>query len=58
MLSFGPNELLAVFVLVFLLFGASKVPELARNLGKSIGEFRKARIESEKELEELNNVIK
>ena len=35
---------------MLLLFGAKKIPELARGLGKSAGEFQKARNEFEKEL--------
>lgn len=48
----GTQELMIVLALVLLLFGASKLPELARSMGKSIGEFKKARIESEKEMKE------
>lgn len=40
----------AIFVLVLLLFGAKKIPELARGLGKSMGEFKKARNEFEDEI--------
>ena len=46
----GTQELIIILALVLLLFGASKLPELARSMGKSIGEFKKARIESEKEI--------
>jgi len=46
----GMQELLIVFAVILLLFGASKLPELARSLGKASGEFKKARVESEKEL--------
>jgi TatA/E family protein of Tat protein translocase len=35
---------------VVLLFGAKKLPELARGLGQSLGEFKKARDEFEREL--------
>ncbi len=48
--GFGPNELLLILVIAFLLFGASKLPELARSLGKSMGEFKKAQREAELEL--------
>lgn len=46
----GTQELIIILALVLLLFGASKLPELARSMGKSVGEFKKARIESEKEI--------
>lgn len=38
----GGPELLLVLVLVLFLFGANKLPELARGLGKSVKEFKKA----------------
>lgn len=38
----GPWELGAVVLVVLLLFGGKKLPELARSMGKSIKEFRKA----------------
>lgn len=46
----GTQELLVVIAVVLLLVGASKLPELARSMGKAAGEFKKARIESEKEV--------
>lgn len=46
----GTPELIAIFLIVFVLFGAKKLPELARGLGKSLGEFKKARAEFEDEL--------
>lgn len=45
----GPEWMFIIFV-VLLLFGAKKLPELARGLGKSIGEFKKAREEFEGEI--------
>ena len=43
----GTQELLIVLFVVLLLFGAKKLPELARGVGKSIKEFRKASTEIE-----------
>ncbi len=40
----GPELLIILFVLV-LLFGAKKLPELAKGIGRSMGEFKKAREE-------------
>lgn len=45
----GP-EWVIIFVVVLLLFGAKKIPELARGLGKSMGEFKKAKDEFEREI--------
>lgn len=38
-----------LFLIAVLLFGANKLPQLARGLGKSLGEFKKAKEEVEKE---------
>lgn len=42
---FGVQELILVLVIVLLLFGGSKIPELMRGLGKGINEFKKAKDE-------------
>jgi twin arginine-targeting protein translocase, TatA/E family len=38
----GPQELIIIFVIILFLFGAKKLPELARGLGKATQEFKKA----------------
>jgi sec-independent protein translocase protein TatA len=43
-------EMIMIFVVILLLFGAKKLPELARGIGKSMGEFKKARDDFEKEI--------
>ncbi len=48
----GGAELLIIGGIVVLLFGAKKLPELAKGLGKSVNEFKKASAESAKEKEE------
>jgi sec-independent protein translocase protein TatA len=51
--GFGPlgtPELIIIGILVLILFGAKKLPMFARSLGKSMGEFKKAREEFETEL--------
>ncbi len=48
--NIGTPELIVVFVVVLLLFGPKKLPELARGLGKSIKEFKKATSEIENEI--------
>jgi len=42
--------MIMIFVVILLLFGAKKLPELARGVGKSMGEFKKAREEFEHEI--------
>jgi sec-independent protein translocase protein TatA len=46
----GGQEMVVIFLIVLLLFGAKKLPELARGVGKSMGEFKKAREDFEKEI--------
>ncbi|MBI3011434.1 MAG: twin-arginine translocase TatA/TatE family subunit [Candidatus Omnitrophica bacterium] len=45
----GLPELLVILLIVLLLFGAKRLPEIARGLGKSIHEFKKGVKEIEKE---------
>jgi sec-independent protein translocase protein TatA len=46
----GWPETIFILVIVVLLFGAKKLPELARGLGQSLGEFKKARDEFDREV--------
>jgi sec-independent protein translocase protein TatA len=46
----GTQELLIVLFVILLLFGAKKLPELARGVGRSLREFRKASSEIEDDL--------
>jgi sec-independent protein translocase protein TatA len=49
----GGPELLVILLIAILLFGANKIPKLARSSGEAIGEFQKGREEVEQELEEI-----
>jgi len=53
MFGLGTQELLVILVIVLVMFGGSKLPEIARSLGKSMNEFKKGINEgaSEKEKE-------
>ena len=54
MMFVGGYEWVWIIVIVgVLLFGAKKIPELARTLGKSRGEFEKVKMEGDKELNDL-----
>jgi sec-independent protein translocase protein TatA len=45
MRNLGMPEVLIILLVVLLLFGARKIPDLARSLGKSLSEFKKGRDE-------------
>ncbi|MEM0340126.1 MAG: twin-arginine translocase TatA/TatE family subunit [Acidilobaceae archaeon] len=47
--SLGLPELLVILLILVLIFGASKLPELARALGQSVKEFRKSVSEEQTE---------
>lgn len=48
----GP-ELLIIVAVVVLLFGANKIPKLARSVGEATGEFKKGREQTEEELRDV-----
>ena len=54
MMFVGGYEWVWIIVIVgVLLFGAKKIPELARTLGKSKGEFEKGKLEGDTELKDI-----
>lgn len=53
MFKFGMGELVVILLIVLLLFGASRLPEIARALGKSIKEFKKAGKELKNDVEDV-----
>ena len=48
----GFNEILIILVIVLLLFGGRKIPELMRGLGRGVREFNDAKNTVRKEIEE------
>ncbi|WP_418282981.1 Sec-independent protein translocase subunit TatA/TatB [Halorubrum sp. DTA98] len=50
----GP-ELLIILLVLVLLFGANKIPKLARSTGQAMGEFKKGREEVEDELKQMQD---
>ena len=46
-MNIGWPEILLILLIVLLLFGAKRLPDLARSLGKSLREFKKGREEGE-----------
>ncbi|MFP8954007.1 twin-arginine translocase TatA/TatE family subunit [Natrialbaceae archaeon A-arb3/5] len=51
----GGPELLIILFIAILLFGANKIPKLARSTGEAMGEFQKGREKVETELEEMRD---
>ncbi len=49
------TELIVIFGIALLVFGAARIPEIARSLGKSIKEFKKAGQEISGEIKEPTN---
>ena len=47
----GGGEIILILFVILLLFGAKKLPELAKGLGKGISEFKKASTEIKDEVE-------
>jgi sec-independent protein translocase protein TatA len=51
----GGMELAVILLIAVLLFGANKIPKLARSTGEAMGEFKKGREEVEQELQEMQS---
>jgi sec-independent protein translocase protein TatA len=51
----GGMELAVILLIAVLLFGANKIPKLARSTGEAMGEFKKGRQEVEDELAEMQD---
>ncbi|MBK7562582.1 MAG: twin-arginine translocase TatA/TatE family subunit [Chitinophagaceae bacterium] len=54
----GTNEIIIILVIVLLLFGGRKIPELMRGLGKGVREFNDAKSNVKKEIEESASDVK
>lgn len=54
----GGPELLIILLVLVLLFGANRIPKLARAIGTSIGEFQKGREELEEELTDEADAVR
>lgn len=50
----GPTELIIIFAIILLIFGANKLPEMARGLGKGVREFKKASDELQDEITDIS----
>jgi len=57
LLFISGGEIFVVLVVVLLLFGANKIPEIARGLGKGMKEFRKATDDIKREINDSSNNV-
>ena len=55
-MSLGFTEILVILLFILLIFGAKRIPELARSLGRASYEYKKAKAELTKESSELLEV--
>ena len=58
LLFIGGAEILVVFLVFLLLFGAKKIPDFAKGLGKGLSEFKKATDDIKREINESTNEVK
>jgi len=58
LLFISGQEIFIVMIVVLLLFGANKIPEIAKGLGKGMREFRKATDDIKKEINDQSREIK
>jgi sec-independent protein translocase protein TatA len=56
--NLGPTELIIILLIVVLLFGAKKIPEIAKGLGKGIKDFKGAMKDGETPAEDVKSVSK
>lgn len=50
--NIGMSELLIILAILVLIFGATKIPQIARSMGKSVSEFKKGIHESSQEVKD------
>jgi len=51
----GGPEILLIFLVVLILFGAKRIPDIAQGLGKGIKEFKKAVTDTKKEISKIGD---
>ncbi|MGB2696619.1 MAG: twin-arginine translocase TatA/TatE family subunit [Candidatus Zixiibacteriota bacterium] len=51
----GAQELILIFLVILLLFGARRIPEIASGLGKGLREFKKAMRDTQDEIEKAGD---
>ncbi len=57
-LALGTWEIVAIVLVILLLFGGKKIPELMKGLGKGVKSFKQGMNEVEKEIGDIDNDVK
>ena len=57
-MSLGPWEIVLILLVIILIFGGKKIPELARGLGKGLREFKKTTKEIKDEVDTVREDVK
>ncbi|AWR98750.1 twin-arginine translocase TatA/TatE family subunit [Metallosphaera hakonensis] len=56
MVAINPSDIAIIIIVALVLFvGSSKIPELFRSMGRAVGEFKKGRMETEMELNQMQS---
>tara|TARA_B100000676_G_C17832187_1_gene708446 strand:- start:325 stop:510 length:186 start_codon:yes stop_codon:yes gene_type:complete len=55
LVAIGPWQIVLIVLVVLLMFGGKKIPELMRGLGKGLKEFKEAKNDPNKEIEEKDD---
>jgi sec-independent protein translocase protein TatA len=53
----GQEWIFVIIIAVVLLFGASKIPDMARSIGKATGEFQRGKMEIQKEIDKAQKEL-
>ncbi len=56
--NLGAGEIMLIVLVILLLFGAKKIPELAQGLGKGMKEFKKSLKDVEEEIKKTDDDVK
>jgi sec-independent protein translocase protein TatA len=58
MFGIGFQEILVIALIVLLLFGGKKIPELMRGLGKGVRSFKEGMNEAKEEVQKIDEEVK
>lgn len=53
----GPTEIVVILLILVILFGPKKIPNLAKAVGESMGQFKLGKEEAEKQVEEIKDGV-